>query len=78
MSAQRGGVDKESYLEMESPNIFGTDLRWALRDAIKFSGNYDQIIKKNFPHVDLEGDDRGRNKLIEGGPMIHSYPGLNW
>merc|ERR1711862_429032 len=77
MHAQRRKISKKTHREIGLLSMFGSDTRVALQDAISFSGNYDEIIQKNFPHVDLNGDGRGRNKLNDRGPMVHSYPGLN-
>ena len=63
-----------------SLDFFGcSDLSWALRDAVKYSGNYATIMEKNFPdYIQLTGDDRDstRNMLNTGQPMMHVYPGL--
>ena len=58
--------------------FFGfSDPSWALRDAVEYSGNYETMMKKNFPDYQLSGDDRGtRNVLNTGQPMMHAYPGL--
>ena len=62
-----------------------------LRDSILYLGSYDQIHAKNFgsifneesPYIcdvddiDMEKGDLGRNYLNEGGPQIHSFPGLS-
>ena len=65
-------------------SLFGSDLSWSLRDAISYSGNYDEIYAKHFVEL-LEEDDwglgyeerRGRNVVnSKGGPQIHSFPGL--
>ena len=62
--------------EMPLLSIFGSELKWALRDAIYYSGSYDQIYTTHFGDV-LE-EDRGRNYLNEHGtPQIHSFPGLS-
>jgi hypothetical protein len=61
--------------ELPLSPIFGSDFNWALRDAIAYSGSYDQLYTKNFGEV-LE-EDRGRNNLNnKGGPQLHSFPGL--
>ena len=45
----------------------------ALRDALTYSGTYDTIYARNFN----ETQDKGRNDLgTNGGPQIHSFPGL--
>ena len=50
--------------------IFGSEFSWALRDAIEYSGPYDNIYKKNFGNV--ADDERGRNKI---GVSIKSIAG---
>ncbi|KAL7538347.1 hypothetical protein ACHAXR_008492 [Thalassiosira sp. AJA248-18] len=56
-------------------SVFGSDLNWALRDAIAYSGSYEQIYKNHFGSKATEVN-RGRNTLNKGGPMIRSFPGL--
>jgi len=56
--------------------IFRNDFipKWALRDAIFYTGSYHELYKKNFPAAP---DDRGRNQVNDDdGPQIHSFPGL--
>ena len=59
--------------DMPSMYIFGSLFNWALRDAISYSGNYDELFAKNF---DIPVEDRGRNIVNKGGPQLHSIPGL--
>eukprot|EP00580_Thalassiosira_gravida_P000742 CAMPEP_0201599198 /NCGR_PEP_ID=MMETSP0492-20130828/752_1 /ASSEMBLY_ACC=CAM_ASM_000837 /TAXON_ID=420259 /ORGANISM="Thalassiosira gravida, Strain GMp14c1" /LENGTH=875 /DNA_ID=CAMNT_0048061747 /DNA_START=60 /DNA_END=2687 /DNA_ORIENTATION=- len=62
--AQEKGTKREKSKEI-----------WWIRDAIAYSGSYDALYTKNFGNV-LEGD-RGRNALNkQGGPQLHSFPGL--
>jgi len=62
--AQEKGTKREKSQEI-----------WGIRDAIAYSGSYDVLYIKNFGNV-LEGD-RGRNTLNkQGGPQLHSFPGL--
>ena len=73
--AQENGIKMKQSKEMPLMSIFGSELKWALRDAISHLGNYDEIYRKNFGYVAEE--DRGRNILNEkGGPQLHSFPGL--
>lgn len=73
--AQENNIKKKQSKEMPVVSFFGSELKWALRDAISFLGNYDQIYTKNFDN--FQEKDRGRNILNEnGGPQIHSFPGL--
>ncbi|EJK69703.1 hypothetical protein THAOC_09013, partial [Thalassiosira oceanica] len=78
MEARRRQITEEFYLDMPLSAIFGSDLSWALRDAVKTSGNYGTMMKRNFPEYQLTGDDRDstRNVLNTGQPMMHVYPGL--
>ncbi|KAL7547496.1 hypothetical protein ACHAWF_018338 [Thalassiosira exigua] len=55
-------------------SLFGPKFTWALKDAISFGKNYEQIYEENFGEV--SGEDRGRNALNAGGPQINSFPGL--
>mmetsp|Transcript_35231 Transcript_35231/g.61868 ORF Transcript_35231/g.61868 Transcript_35231/m.61868 type:complete len:476 (-) Transcript_35231:287-1714(-) len=74
--AWENGIRREERKEMPLMSIFGSEFNWALRDAIYYSGSYDQIYTKHFGDV-LE-ENRGRNILNnKGGPQIHSFPGLS-
>jgi len=46
--AQEKGIKIEEGKEMPSMTIFGSQFNWALRDAIAYSGSYDQIYTKSF------------------------------
>ena len=76
MYAQDKGIRDKKFLEMPLLQLFGSKFNWALRDAIDYSGNYDQIYTEHFGQS--EEDDKGRNILNEdGSPQMHSFPGLN-
>jgi len=73
--AQEYDITRRKSKQMPFVSIFGSDFKWALRDAIAYSGNYDEIYRRNFGV--LSEAERGRNYLNEdGGPQIHSFPGL--
>ena len=57
-------------------SVFGSEYNWALRDAIAYSGSYDQIYTKTFSSGNSTESARGRNTLNIGGPMMHSLNGL--
>lgn len=68
--------DKETSREMPLMSVFGSEFSWALRDAISYSGSYDEIYRKYFG--DVAEENRGRNTLNnKGGPQLHSLPGLS-
>jgi len=46
--AWENGIRREERKEMPLMSIFGSEFNWALRDAIYYSGSYDQIYTKNF------------------------------
>lgn len=73
--AQEIGVTKERSRDMPLISIFGTRFSWALRDAIAYSGTYDDVYSKNFGGVSEV--ERGRNSLNKGGAQVHSFPGLS-
>jgi len=76
MYAEENGIKQKRSKEMPLLSIFGDDHIWAVRDAVGYSGSYDQVYKKQFGQVAEE--DRGMNILNErGGPQIHSFPGLS-
>ena len=75
--ADGNGITKEFSKDMPLMSIFGRDFNWALRDAIAYSGSYDQIYRKHFWGVAEE--DRGRNTLNTlDSPQLHSFPGLQY
>jgi len=79
MWALRNNLAEESYSFMPLSSIFGSDLSWALRDAVRYSGNYATIMKRNFPgYGQSTGEEVGgmRNFLNAGQPTMHAYPGL--
>ena len=66
-------ADRGLSTVMPSLWLFGSEFNWALRDALTYSGTYDTIYARNFN----ETQDKGRNDLgTNGGPQIHSFPGL--
>ena len=71
--AEEKGIERSENLRMPIVAAFDENLRWALRDAIAYSGSYDQMYAKNFGQVSEK--DRGRNTLNnKGGPQIYSFP----
>eukprot|EP01083_Nonionella_stella_P250798 866048_1 len=73
--AQENNVQREKSSEMPLVSVFGSHLNWALRDAIFYSGSYDQIYSRNYPS-NVSETFRGRNNLNEGGPLMHSLSSL--
>ncbi|KAL7523806.1 hypothetical protein ACHAXR_000339 [Thalassiosira sp. AJA248-18] len=65
----------ERSKEMPLVSVFGSSLSWALRDAIAYSGSYDQLYTKHFGS-EVSEVDRGRNTLNKGGPLLYSFPAL--
>jgi len=59
--------------EMPLMSIFGDQFNWALRDAFAFNKGYDSLYEDNFGSEAA----RGRNVLNDGGPEMHSFPGLS-
>lgn len=74
--AQENDITSENRRELPLVSVFGSDLIWALRDAIAYSGGYDKIYRKNFG-IEVSEMKRGRNALNQGGPMLHSIPHLS-
>ena len=63
-------IDRDNYIKMP---LIGN--KWFLRDAIKISGNYDEIYNQSFGTGSL--DKRGRNTLNKNGhPQLLEFPGL--
>jgi len=74
--AQEQRIDQEHSKEMPLVSFFGDHFNWALRDAIAYSGNYDELYTKNFG--DVAKADRGRNVLNHNtGPLIQYLPDLD-
>ena len=73
--AEENKIQREKSSEMPLVSVFGSHLNWALRDAIVYSGSYDQIYSRNFGS-NLSEAFSMRNALNEGGPMMHSHPHL--
>eukprot|EP00579_Thalassiosira_antarctica_P013409 CAMPEP_0201945108 /NCGR_PEP_ID=MMETSP0903-20130614/53734_1 /ASSEMBLY_ACC=CAM_ASM_000552 /TAXON_ID=420261 /ORGANISM="Thalassiosira antarctica, Strain CCMP982" /LENGTH=869 /DNA_ID=CAMNT_0048488167 /DNA_START=93 /DNA_END=2702 /DNA_ORIENTATION=+ len=73
--AQGNDIHREKSREMPSCSVFGSDLNWALRDAIAYSGSYDEIYSRNFGS-NVSAAYRGRNTLNKGGPLMLSFPHL--
>ena len=73
--AQENSFQSERSKEMPLVSVFGGSLRWALRDAIAYSGSYDQLYTKHFGS-EVSEVDRGRNSLNKGDPLHHSFPSL--
>ena len=75
IDAEEMGITRDRSKDMPLMYIFGSLFNWALRDAISYSGNYDEIYTKNFGNVPVKH--RGRNAVHrEDGPQLHSIPGL--
>lgn len=66
---------EESGVSNEIPftSIFGSELRWSLRDALSYSGSYDKLFTKHFG-IDSERGRNGLNRIFEAGPQLHSLP----
>ena len=76
IDAQEKGITKAKGKEMPLLSIFGSELKFLLRDAILYSGNYEEIYRANFG--DVLKEERGRNYLNEyGTPQFNSFPGLS-
>lgn len=69
-------LDKVKSGDMPLVTEFGTDLTWALRDAILFRGSYDEMYSENVGS-NINESTKGRNTLNEGGPLLHSLS-LPW
>ncbi|KAL9179839.1 hypothetical protein ACHAXT_007809 [Thalassiosira profunda] len=74
--AQENNIKRRRSKEMPLIDLFGPEFSWALRDAVSYSGSYDQLHSDNFG--DVEEEDRGRNVVNDQGlPQIASFPGLS-
>ena len=63
---------KENTVDVPLVSLFGSEFAWSLRDAVDYSGNYNQLYKKHFG-----GEPIGRNTPNGGSPRILSFPGLS-
>ncbi|KAL7533568.1 hypothetical protein ACHAWF_009709 [Thalassiosira exigua] len=77
--AQYNGITKDDSIGMPLVSLFGPSFYWSLRDAISYSGNYDEIYWGNFRSIFGTGyleqlvreehyfrNIRGRNILNQG------------
>ena len=72
--AAENNIEKEKSNEMPLVSIFGSELGWALRDAIAFGGNYRELYAKNFGESAFETE---RNMInSDGSPQHLAPPGL--
>jgi len=71
--AQENKIEREKSSEMPLVSVFGSHFNWALRDAIVYSGSYEQVYLRNFGNNDTAAF-RGRNTLNKGGPLMLSIP----
>ncbi|KAL7531400.1 hypothetical protein ACHAXR_004019 [Thalassiosira sp. AJA248-18] len=71
--AEENRIQSHRSNDMPFASVFGSDLNWALRDAIAYSGSYDQIYRKHFG-IEATETSRGRNTLNKGGPLMLSFP----
>mmetsp|Transcript_14555 Transcript_14555/g.31305 ORF Transcript_14555/g.31305 Transcript_14555/m.31305 type:complete len:378 (-) Transcript_14555:88-1221(-) len=62
--AQENGINSTDMLEMPLVSSFGSDVSWALRDAVAYSGNYDAIYAECFGR-NVDRASRGRNRVNE-------------
>jgi len=75
--AQENHIQKENSEEMPLVSLFGDNLSWALKNAISYSGSYDQIYMKHFGNVntpraakdnaDYKGNDEGGSTQASRG-----------
>ncbi|KAL7553938.1 hypothetical protein ACHAWF_018683 [Thalassiosira exigua] len=73
--AEEKRIGREDSTRMPLMPTFGDELKWALRDAVAYSGSFDQLYEQQFGDVSVEL--RGRNVLNrDSGPQLHSFPGL--
>ena len=74
--AQETGITKEKSKDMPLMSTFGNEFKWSLRDAVSYSGSYDEIVAKNFARVPLT--ERQQNILNDKGQsQMHSFPGMS-
>ena len=76
--ARENGIQRDKSGDMPLVTLFGSELNWALRDAIFYSGSYDEIHAQNFGFgsKNVSEADRGRCSLNRGGPLMLSFPHL--
>ncbi len=73
--AQESGIEQESSRGMPLMSVFGAEYLWTMRDAVAYSGSYDEMYYK---HFGISKAPRGRNELnINGTPQLLS-PSINF
>jgi hypothetical protein len=71
--AQENDIQKEDSAKMPFVSAFGKELSWALKDAIAYSGSYDNICTRSFGNRSSEACNYW-NTLSNGEPQMHSFP----
>ncbi len=66
--AEESGID-----QVPLSSIFGSKMRWSLRDAVSYSESYDKLFAKHFGIDSVRGRN-GLNRIFEAGPQLHSLP----
>ncbi len=70
--AQEIGVTRETSSLMPLVSLFGSDFLWAMRDAVSYGGNYDELYENNF---ESRSSRRGRNEVnSRSGPQLLAPP----
>ncbi|EJK75467.1 hypothetical protein THAOC_02808 [Thalassiosira oceanica] len=75
IKADKDGIGREAHRNMPLISVYGSNIGWALKDAISYSGSYSQILSENFPQSMAA---TGRNCIHKDGPLRHSIPGIRF
>ena len=70
--AEESGVNN---IKVPFASIFGSEMRWSLRDAVSYSESYDKLFAKHFGIDSVRGRN-GLNRIFEAGPQLHSLPSI--
>jgi len=71
--AQEIGATRKTSTRMPLTSLFGNKFLWAMRDAVSYGGNYDEIYINNFGLKSV----RGRNEVnSQSGPQLLTRPGI--
>lgn len=65
INAEEDGVTQSNSEKMPLIGLFGGELRWMLRDVIRYKGNYEEIYYET--HNITNDEERGYNRLIKSG-----------
>ena len=74
--AEEEGISQANANNMPDVNLFGSDFRKMFRDAVFFTGRYDEIYERNLGGIFPERGRNAINSVYDPGPQIYVPPGF--